>query len=224
MPALPDAPQVLRIRYGFTIGEDTRASVRQYYQYTGAAPSVGDLNAFAAGVFTEVGTVIAPVMTADRVNTEVVVTDLTSATSAEGLSVGTNTGTRVGTELPAATCLLQSLEIARRYRGGHPRTYWPFGAEADLNDPQTWTDTFVGVATGALGDLDGFVGANPPAGVTGLVPVNVSYYKGFTVFLGTTGRARNVSTPRAAAVIDPVVGTLVRTGIAIIRRRELRLA
>ena len=49
-------------------------------------------------------------------------------------------------------------------------------------------------------------------------PVNVSYYEGFTVHMGTTGRARNVSTPRSSPIVDAVLGFIIQEGIATIRQ------
>ena len=224
MPPLPDVPGVLRLRFHFTIGDDTHAACRKYYAYTGAAPSEADLVTWSSAILGYAGTALAPLYTADRVMTEVEATDLTTPTSATGIGVGTETGTRAGVELPAATSLLESLEVSRRYRGGHPRNYWPFGADTDLLTPQTWTADFVAACAAGLGDFESLYVGTPPTGITGLVPVSVSYYTGFTVFLGVTGRARNISKVRPVPVIDDVVGTIVRQGIAIIRRRELRLA
>lgn len=224
MPPLPNVPGVLRIRFHFTIGEDTHAACRKYYAYTGAAPSEADLVAFSSGVLTAAGVDLAPLYTADRVMTEVETTDLTSPISATGIGIGTETGTRVGADLPAATSLLESLEVSRRYRGGHPRNYWPFGDQDDLGTPQTWTPDFVTACSTALATFEAAVIGDPPAGVTSLAPVSVSYYEGFTVFMGVTGRARNINKVRPVPVVDAVVGNIVRQGIAIIRRRELRLA
>jgi len=69
-------------------------------------------------------------------------------------------------------------------------------------------------------DVPGYV----VPGITTLAEVNVSYYAGFTLHTGTTGRVRNVPTPRAVPLVDPVTSQITRAGIGQVRRRLLHLA
>jgi hypothetical protein len=55
--------------------------------------------------------------------TDVVCTDLTSDTGAEATVTGSTVGTSTGLASPANAAICWSWRIARRYRGGHPRTY-----------------------------------------------------------------------------------------------------
>jgi len=224
MPALPSVPKVLRITYKFTIGEDNGALCRTFYQYTGPGATSVELNALATAIATSANTYLIPLMTVDRVLTEIGITDLTNPTAPVGEAIVTHAGSRVGGTLPASTAALESSEILRRYRGGHPRVYWPFGSDDDLADSQTWTSGFVTAVLTALNAHQADWFGSAPVDLGSVNRVNVSYYQGFTVHTGVTGRARNVSTPRVTPIVDAVVAEVVRQGIAQIRRRLLGLA
>jgi hypothetical protein len=68
----------------------------------------------------------------------VICTDLTSNTSFVGVATGQNPGAKVGTGLPANVALVVSWEIGRRYRGGHPRSYFPGMVTADQSGLTQW--------------------------------------------------------------------------------------
>lgn len=224
MPPLPDVDQVVKVEFDFSIDEDLFARCRKFYQYDGATPVNADLDEFAEDILASVATNLCPLAGNHIHFTRVGCIDLTSPTAAIGESSSSHVGTRGTTLLTADICALQSLHVDRRYRGGHPRVYWPFGITSDLADQQTWTDAFVTAAEAGLASLQTDILAAAWAGATILNTVNVSYYQGFTVHTGTTGRARNVSTPRTTAVVDQVTSTKVRKGIAVQRNRLLHLA
>jgi len=224
VPALPPAPKVLRIQYKFNIAEDLGALCRLFYQYTGAGATAGELATLCTAIGVSFTTYGIPLMTTDRGLESVGITDLSSPT-APAADVNINsTGTRAGDFLPASTCIVESGEIVRRYRGGHPRVYWPFGAFADLHDAQTWDSGFVTEVTTALAAHQADWFGSAPVDLGAVNRVNVSYYAGFTPHIGVTGRYRNVPTPRLAPVIDTIVSELVREGVGQIRRRLLHLA
>ncbi len=225
MPALPSVPQTLRIQYKWQIDEDLGAVCREFFRYTGAGASAADLVTLANSICASYVVNIQDLFHVSRSLLSVTITDLSSPTSPEGISTDVAlVGTRAGTKLPASSSVLQSQEILRRYRGGHPRTYWPMGVEADLQDSQTWTVAFVNAVHAGLVNHFNDWSTDLVPGITSVENVNVSYYEGFTVHTGTTGRARNVSTPRLSPVVDVVVSSIVREGIAQIRRRLLGLA
>jgi hypothetical protein len=225
VPALPNVPKVLRISYKFTIGADNGALCRTFYQYTGPGATAVELNALATAIATSANTYLIPLMTADRSLIEINITDLTNPTAPVGDAGVSHVGTRVGGTLPASTAVLESSEILRRYRGGHPRVYWPFGSDDDLATSQTWTSGFVTAVLTALNNHQADWFGSAPVDLGSVNRVNVSYYKGFTVHTGVTGRARNVSTVNPLGpVVDAVVSEVVRQGMAQIRRRLLGLA
>jgi hypothetical protein len=224
VPALPSAANVIRNILRFTVSEDGQAAIRFFLKYSGTSPSNAQLATFAAGVGAAYAAQLQPLASEGVILTDVKSTDLTSSTSGEGSSAEDVTGTRSGDPVDAATCLLESLHVDRRYRGGHPRVYWPFGVSTDLLTRQTWTDAFIAACATNLEVFYGTIAELTWTGGTIIAQVNVSFYEGFTNRAGPTGRERAISTPRASAVIDTIDGSVVQQGIASQRRRLLALA
>lgn len=193
---------------------------RFYIHYTGTAPTNAQLATFDAAVNTAWGTNMKPLMPLSGTMTQIESADLTSSTGAVDTSPFSVAGTRAGTNLPADQCLVSSYEIARRYRGGHPRAYWYFGVVADQASPLVWSTTFTNSCNTGI---NAFFTALVAAGWTGagtLTHVNVSYYEGFTVFTNPiTGRARNVPTVRGTPLVDTVTSVASKTSIGSQRRR-----
>ena len=224
MPALPSVPNVLRLALKYGIGEDNAAQVRFFEQYTGATPTQAQLAALATQVASAWLTHLAVRHTPDRTLEEVTITDLTTPSSAVGVWSGANVGTSGQQPLPANIAVLESRRVVRRYRGGHCRTYWPMLGRLDMQDAQTWIGANLAGCATDLGAFNAEWEASPWSGGTIVGPVNVSFYQGFTVHSGVTGRMRNVSTPRATALIDPVISIVLQPGIAQQRKRLLALA
>lgn len=222
MPALPPVPQTLRCTYQWEISGDTAAIDRVFYTYTGGPPSAADCNTLAAGLYTNLIGALGGQFVGDvlLIGTEVV--DLSTATSFSGAHSASTAGTRPGGALGASTAVLMNQHITRRYRGGKPRTYWPFFADTDLLTEQLWVAASVATL---LTDLNLWNANNKAltAGTTALQNlVNVSYYHSFTAVVNPiTGRTRDVPTPRAAALIDVVNSLSVNPNVASQRRRTL---
>jgi hypothetical protein len=221
VPPYPAAAKCIRVALKHTFGVDADVLTRFFIQYAGSPPSVTELstwNTVIAGAWNSDLAALAP---NDCTLVEVESIDLSSDVASVDTTTVSHSGTRGDTPLSAATCLVSSYTILRRYRGGHPRGYWPFGVEADLADPQDWTTTFL---TACSGGLEAFFSAlllAPWSGGGPLVQANVSYYAGFTVITSpTTGRARNVPTLRGAPTIDLVTGIVPRQRVGSQRRRN----
>lgn len=221
MPALPDVDKVVKIDCVHSYGSDTDVLSRFFLRYGGTAPTVDQLNTFCAAIGASWSANLASLANEAQVSLQLVqATDLTSPTASQGENAAAFPGSRAGVDLPADTSAVIGYEIARRYRGGHPRGYWPFGSQPDLQTPQTWTDAFqTAVDEGILG----FMNENVTSGWTasGIIDhVNVSYYSGFTVVTSpTTHRARNVPTPRVTPLVDVVGGYEARIRVGSQRRR-----
>jgi hypothetical protein len=203
-------------------GNDTNVISRFFLRYGGSAPTSAQLVTMASALNTAWGTNLKPLCQAQAALRRHDIEDLSSSTGAVGSSASLQGGTRAGVQLPGSTSLVAAYQIARRYRGGHPRGYWPFGAEADLNSPQDWTAAFL---TAAQSGLQAYFTAASAAGWTGagtIDHVNVSYYNGFTVVTNPiTGRARNVPKLRTVPVIDAVTNVVARNILGTQRRRAL---
>jgi hypothetical protein len=217
---LPDASQVLRVTLVFTYGLDTSVITRFFIRYSGSAPVNADLNTFATSVRTAFNTNLKALTNVACTLTNVNVVDLSSVTGAIGSDSTAVVGTRAGTQVPASAAVVVSYEIARRYRGGHSRGYWPFGVATDLGTEQTWS---AALSTATKTGIDAFFTAVVGAGWTGagtLDHVNVSYYHGSHVVTNpSTGRARNVPDLRATPLVGTISTTLVRLRIGSQRRR-----
>jgi hypothetical protein len=212
--------KVVRTAISGTGSPPSQWLTRFYTQYTGTAPVNADLASFDTAIDTAFNTNLKPLMNGDKTALQIESVDLTSPTAAVDIKSISRVGTRAGGVLPAQICVVQSYGIARRYRGGHPRGYWPFGSDSDLSVDDIW---IAGSVTAFDNGLDAFFTAVAAAGWAGagtLTHVNVSYFAGFTVVVSpTTGRARNVPTLRGSPVVDPVTSTTVRASIGTQRRR-----
>jgi hypothetical protein len=212
MPALPPVPQVLKIQTIMSQGGTLVAFVHDFLRYTGSAPSNNDLNNVAGAISTAWLNAWAPLAPITYSITNVNVTDLTSATAAHGTNAISHLGTRAGNQLTASTSMLVNQKIARRYRGGKPRQYWPFGVAADLLTPATWTSAFLTAAAGGLTSwTNALLALNWPGANIAQI-VSISYYSGTNP---TTGKPELRPTP----IVDPVTNHTVNIRVASQRRR-----
>ncbi|MBA0087123.1 MAG: hypothetical protein HRJ53_19235 [Acidobacteria bacterium Pan2503] len=123
--------------------------------------------------------------------------------------------------MTANDCALVNLHIARRYRGGKPRQYWPFGVITDLNNTKNWNTSFQTAVNNAMIALNSAAIAMAWTGGNIAAPVNVSYYHGFTVVTNPiTGRARNVPKLKATPDVDTITGQSCNQRVATQRRRQ----
>lgn len=222
MPPLPAVPATLKVALIGTLQEDTDVVNIIHFQYGGTPPTNAQLNTFAASVAAAWGTNIAPLVNPNYVLTTVDVTDLSSSTGAIGAAVVSTAGTRVGNPLTAGVAACVRHRIARRYRGGHPRTYLWAGIITDIYDEQTWKPAFItSMDAGWLAFIGACVGAGW-TGAGGLTFVNVSYYSGFTNGTGPTGRARVIPTLRGTPVVDPINSSQLNPHFASQRRRNMQ--
>lgn len=226
MPPLPNVTKTIKLEHHFLIGTDVNAVVRWFLTYTGGPPSAADLNSICQQAYTHFATDCIGLFPASTAIIELHAIDLDSSSGAEGSYSTTTVGTRVGATLAAGTAVLVNQPIARRYRGGKSRTYWPFGVAADLTDAQDWSSGFI---TSVQGNLETYYGhlVGLTHGSTVLATlVNVGYYHGFTAVTNPiTGRTRDVPTPKAGPITpDLILGIDPKTKVASQRRRNLQRA
>ena len=221
MPPLPPVASTLRIQFIHSIAGLYNAFVHAYYRYSGTAPTTTDLGNLCGAIGGAWVSNCAPVTPVATILTSVTAVDLSSQTAAEGSSIFSHPGTRVGEAMSANDCALVNLHIGRRYRGGKPRQYWPFGVVADMSNPQSWTTAFQTAVTNAVnGQHAAILGLTWPGGSVAAA-MNISYYEGFKVVTDpVTGRARNVSTPRPTPVQDQISAFSCNPRIGTQRRRQ----
>lgn len=220
MPPLPNVPNVMRVRLIWGVNAPVNVGTNLFWSYTGGPPASADCTAIAGQINSAVASDLLSLLSQNYSLQEVICTDLSSPTGATGLSTTGHLGTRTGANVPISNCVLLDHLINRRYRGGKPRSYLPFGVDADLNNQRTWSAALVAaVNTGFAAFVTAVNAAN--SGTTVMAAhVNVSYHKGFTVVTSpTTGRARNVPTLRTTPLVDTVSSTVANVKIGTQRRR-----
>lgn len=206
MPPLPNVPQVCKLEVGGTY-HDTQWLNIYYVHYSGSAPSAGDLATYWGVANAYILPNYADEMSVDNEITSWKMTDLTTDSSAVNGGSASTFGVRTGDFQGANVCMVASFEINRRYRGGHPRKYLPWGTAGTMASGSTkdWDSAFVADCQSKLNTmLLGMVGITAGATTFDHV-VNVSYRSGGAV--------------RSAAVVDVVNSGIVRTRICSQRRR-----
>ena len=203
---LPFAAGGIKVRLSGNIGSGEWGQIFHYHQATGADITDLSANTFASDLATSWATNIAPLVCPTCHLTQVVVEGLNSATDGAGAWAGDNAGGGSG-DTPAQVCVLEKDVIAPRYRGGHPRHYWPVPSSADIGDPTHLNPGGVGVW---FAGVTAYHSAAVTAG-SGLWPaatfeyVNISYFSHHVV--------------RPVPVISPIQGWSIETMLATQRRR-----
>jgi len=204
---LPLVPQTIKLELHWTLGSDANVMSHMYYSTAAATPSTNDLLAFATLFATSYNTNMVSQTHSSVALRKVRGIWLGDRTSAVPEWNGTYTGNRAGTPLPAQTAVLFNLRIARRYRGGKPRLYFPGGVAADMTDPQHWLSTFLTSCGNAMTAINNALQAFTSATINTPFLVNVSYYSGKSL--------------RTAPVVD-AVSAITMNSIPGSQRRRLR--
>lgn len=223
MPPLPAVPSTLRISLEFETYGELRAGVRRFYSYTGTAPVNSTCSAIANDVNAAFSAHLASLMSTDFSLIAVTVEDLSSSSGGVAVVPFSTAGTRAGAPALVDACATVNFEIARRYRGGRPKIFLPFGVQSDVIDNQTqWATSFVDAVDTQWGAFDAAMLAIVESGTSLSENVNVSYYEGFTAVTNPiTGRTRDVPKVRTGGpLIDTIVNHTCATYVGSQRRRR----
>lgn len=205
----------------FDTGSDLDVINRYFFStLESSSPTNADWNSWCNSVATDWNSLMAPQYPTDVTLVEVTARDLTSATSGVGIANVSHAGTRTGTMLPAGAAVVVGHQIARRYRGGKPRSYLNAGVTGDLATPQTWT---AGFTTSLLTQYNLWLAAIEAITVGAINSsqyINISYYHGFTNFTYPSGRIKAIPTPRTTPLQDPIVSNKINPNVASQRRRN----
>lgn len=187
---LPPVAGVCKVEFtGFLNGVSWACIMHE--GYTGAPPTPGAVQLLANKFKDAWLNDIAPYLPSASFLQATTVSDLSSNLGAVGVNTTSVPGSRAGTALPNNCTPVISWTIARKYRGGHPRTYLPGINQADVVSGTTLDPTFITLLSGGASSFlasSSIPGAVPMA-LTGLVCVH--YRHG------------------AAYVIPPTVDTIV---------------
>jgi len=206
MPPLPFVPNGVKFRVAGSQGSGEFGMLFHWAQLSGSDITDSDAAMFASAIHTSWATNIAPILSSDQVLTSVVVEGIQSSTDGVGAWAGSEPGSGFTTIAPANVCVLQKDVIARRYRGGHPRHYWPAPTTAALSDPTHLTTTAQSYWTNAvenfLADIGTEAGSLWGAGSAYSVP---TYYSGGVL--------------RPSPFLQTIVGFSIENMLATQRRR-----
>lgn len=223
MTPLPPVANTMRVDMQWNIGNDTTALVRFYLGYSGGAPDATDCAAFCADVHSAFDSHLAALLYTGSQVDQIKVTDIASDTGAQAFINIADNGTRSGGALPAGTAAVSSYRIARRYRGGKPRSYWPFGVDSDLADRGDWTSGFVSATTTGVTAFFAALAGASSGSTTISGQINVSYFQGYLPpTVAPNNRAKNNVKPRVGGPItDAILGWTTNPRPASQRRRNL---
>jgi len=219
MPILPPVAKVVRFDWLMLMPGSTNAQFRKFFQYGGAL-SLADAQTWVAAARAAWTAQLAALT---NTNTSLVLTkltDLSSATSPQTIDGTTVAGTAALAAAPNGMAVVVQDKIARRYRGGHPRTYYPASSAADLVNGDQYTAAFL---ASFLTNWNAFISAiltNIPVAAAPGTEVNVSYFTGFTVVTAVGRRAKNVPNLRGAPLVDGIQSHSMNPKPASQRRRN----
>jgi hypothetical protein len=138
MPARPFVANVIKVALGGLIGSHNFAIIL-HSQYSGTVPTAAQLNTLAGDINTAWGASYKAEVSSAVVMNSVVITDLSSATGAQGVNSTAQTGTNAGGQIVGNSAVLCNYPSSIRYRGGHPRSYLPGPPDGSLATPSTIT-------------------------------------------------------------------------------------
>lgn len=219
-PPLPAIP-CLRVRLDYTETDTYLCGSRFFLSYAGAAPTAGNCATIASDIASAWATDIGPHVHETYALTEVDVLDIASLSGASGQWNGSDAGGVSGTALPSQCAMNVEYGIARRYRGGKPRMFIPPSQTSDQVDASHWSASVVTATSAYVLAFFTAVEAISVGAVGALAHVNLSYYKGFTNIVNSSGRERAVPTYRDTAVVDPVESYAAKAVIGSQRRRRI---
>ena len=218
--AAPTPSPVVRIVLLHGIGTDVHIGSKVYWSYTGAAPSAANCVTLANSIGVAWGAQLKQMMSTNGLLEGVTVTDLASNAGNTGAAPFATAGTRVGSEITQAVATVLNFHIARRYRGGKPKVFLPYGVVADSTTGSNWLAAYVTAMNAAWAAFQTAVNGLVAGTTTLGVQQNVSYFSGSTANTSISKWARrNVPAPRAVPVVEPITSAVTQPILGSQRRR-----
>lgn len=213
MPPLPVVPNVIKI-ISSSIMIDSPSENIFHVSWSGATPNAASLLAYLTDVYAPAwDTMFGAEAPSSAATVQHEALDLTSDTGASAVLADTTGGGRTGDFAPASAAVLASWEINRRYRGGHPRTYFPFGTAGTYegDSSRNWSSAFIADCQTKIAAFMAAIQGHDISGTEYSAMVNVSYYDRVITPLPPYRRI----TPQ----VDTITSVIVRTRICTQRRR-----
>lgn len=220
MPALPPVPKVIKVRLIGNSSNDSDVGTGFDISYSGSAPSIAELNTFAAAIGTAWNSTLGALADVNFTMTTCEVADLTSSTAFTGSATFSHAGTATGATLPLSVAATVDYLVNLRRRGGHWHGQWRLGTQSSVSTSQVWSTTFTGNLVAEMTAFIVDVVAATWSGAGTLAHVAVGYYgPPNRTITSSTGRVRTVSTLLAVPDVFPVVGYRAFTRFGSQRRR-----
>jgi hypothetical protein len=196
VPPLPPVADVFRWEMLGTYEDAHWANVFHVgYSFTGV-PTQTDIDNVNEALKDVFDTNITALMTAACASTQSILTDLTSSTGLRSEVTETVAGSvTTGNQLPASMAIGVSWPIARRYRGGHPRSYFVASTDTYARAASSKLISTGGIASWEAGALGLFSGV--PGAVSGAY---------LSLALGAVSY-RTANAPRVTPLWEPFTGT-----------------
>lgn len=220
-PPLPDVPCV---RVGLDYSDSiSKFGSRFYLSYTGGALSGADCTALAGTVSSAWSTTVATQVSSSFQLVEVDVLDIATRDGLSGQDETPHAGTNTtGGPCPVQCAINVEFGIARRYRGGKPRIYFPPAPVSAMADPSHWQEGLVTSMNGEIADFFAAIIAGAPAAGSPWKHVSLSFYKGSAgVIYDAGGEGRTDETYRPTANHDDITGYSTKAVIGSQRRRRV---
>jgi hypothetical protein len=221
VPPLPAVPRVVRLQLHATFGGDTNVLNRFFFQYQGAL-SLADAQTWLNAMVTRWLADWVTNLTTPYSHHDADLTDLSTASSPQVFNSVAGAGVNAPPTLSADSAMVIKHRIARRYRGGHSRSYLTGHQAASLSGPNTWSAGNITAYGGFFNTWITHVLADTPVAAAPAVQVNVSFFSGFTNKTFPSGRIHPVPTPRLVPIVDAVIANTVNPKVGSQRRRELQ--
>lgn len=218
---LPTPSGVIRTRLIHAIGQPGGNGCKFDMSYAAGPPGTDDLVIAAGQVRTAYAAHLASLLPSSYDLSQVTCVDLAHPETAEGTNTTVVAGSRSGVELPINCTMNVNFSIARRYRGSRPKFFAPWGVQADTGSNDSWGSTFItAVETQFAAFILALTGEVFGSASWGsLVGVSFTGEPYHVVISPTTGRGRNVGTPRNPPVVYPVTATTAGQILGSQRRR-----
>lgn len=206
---------------GYNLLSGTEMGNRFYLSYAGSAPTAANCVTLATDIGSAWATRMSPYAYVNQVLAEVDVQDIATNTGAFGTASMSHAGALTGGTLTSNTAINVEFDIARRYRGGKPRIFWPPPDDTALASEDKWSTTFIGNVNTATSEFFSDIEALAVGSMGTLQHVNISYYLGFTNVTNSSGRTRAAPKYRSpTAKVDPVTGYACKAVVGSQRRRR----
>jgi hypothetical protein len=220
MGALPAVSKVVRVDFHMADAGDLNVQNREFFRYSGAL-SWADAATWLHNIQVAWNVLIHANCSTAFSTVYAELTDLTSTSAPQVTDATTTSGVSATARLPLGTAMVIRKEIARRYRGGHPRVYLSGLVAAYLATATQWDPASLASVVSAYNTFITAATANTnPAAIGTIDHVNVSYFSGFTNHTFPSGRTKAIPTPRVTPLVDLIIGTAGNPAPASQRRRN----